>query len=95
MRRGADHELLDGVHEAFLRWRTTGSVDRSKILTRAAELLRADKRAFVPPTGRPSTIFGPVQPGTYSAAQLETITTSVAAQRRSIEALKAQLTASD
>jgi hypothetical protein len=31
----------------------------------------------------------------YSAAQLETITTSVAAQRRSIEALKAQLTASD
>ena len=31
---------------AFLGWRTTASCDRSKVLTRAAELLRADKRAF-------------------------------------------------
>jgi len=34
-------------------------------------------------------------PGVYSAAQLETVTTSVAAQRRSIGALKTQLTAFD
>jgi hypothetical protein len=34
-------------------------------------------------------------PGASSAAQLETVTTSVAAQRRSIEALKTQLTAFD
>jgi succinate-semialdehyde dehydrogenase / glutarate-semialdehyde dehydrogenase len=37
---------IEKAHEAFLSWRTTGSGDRSKILTRAAELLRADKRAF-------------------------------------------------
>src|ERR1022692_2925160 len=34
-------------------------------------------------------------PGASSAAQLETVTTSIAAQRRSIEALKTQLTAFD
>jgi hypothetical protein len=34
-------------------------------------------------------------PGASSAEQLETVTTSVAAQRRSIEALKTQLTAFD
>jgi succinate-semialdehyde dehydrogenase/glutarate-semialdehyde dehydrogenase len=34
------------AHEAFLSWRATGSDERSKILTRAAELLRADKPAF-------------------------------------------------
>jgi hypothetical protein len=34
-------------------------------------------------------------PGASSAAQLETVTTSVAAQRRSIESLKTQLTAFD
>ena len=37
---------IEKAHEAFLSWRTTASGDRSKILTRAAELLRADKRAF-------------------------------------------------
>jgi succinate-semialdehyde dehydrogenase / glutarate-semialdehyde dehydrogenase len=37
---------IEKAHEAFLSWRTTGSGDRSKVLTRAAELLRADKRAF-------------------------------------------------
>src|ERR1700722_12071678 len=37
---------IEKAHEAFLGWRTTASGDRSKMLTRAAELLRADKRAF-------------------------------------------------
>src|ERR1700685_3355869 len=37
---------IEKAHEAFLGWRTTGFGDRSKVLTRAAELLRADKRAF-------------------------------------------------
>src|ERR1700733_4820224 len=37
---------IEKAHEAFLSWRTAGFGDRSKILTRAAELLRADKRAF-------------------------------------------------
>jgi succinate-semialdehyde dehydrogenase/glutarate-semialdehyde dehydrogenase len=37
---------IERAHEAFLSWRTTASDDRSKILTRAAELLRADKRMF-------------------------------------------------
>src|ERR1700710_2158166 len=37
---------IEKAHEAFLSWRTSGSGDRSKVLTRAAELLRADKRAF-------------------------------------------------
>ena len=39
-------DTIEKAHEAFLSWRTTGSGDRSKILTRAAELLRADKRAL-------------------------------------------------
>ena len=33
---------IEKAHEAFLSWRTTGSGDRSKVLARAAELLRAD-----------------------------------------------------
>lgn len=33
-------------HEAFLNWRTTGFADRSKVMTRAAEILRAEKRSF-------------------------------------------------
>jgi succinate-semialdehyde dehydrogenase/glutarate-semialdehyde dehydrogenase len=37
---------IEKAHEAFLSWRTTGTGDRSKVLTRAAELLRADKAAF-------------------------------------------------
>jgi succinate-semialdehyde dehydrogenase / glutarate-semialdehyde dehydrogenase len=37
---------IEKAHQAFLSWRTTVSGDRSKILTRAAELLRADKRAL-------------------------------------------------
>jgi succinate-semialdehyde dehydrogenase/glutarate-semialdehyde dehydrogenase len=37
---------IEKAHEAFLSWRATGANDRSKILTRAAELLRADKQAF-------------------------------------------------
>src|ERR1700722_11747715 len=37
---------IEKAHEAFLGWRTTMSVDRAKFLTRAAELLRADKRAL-------------------------------------------------
>ena len=37
---------IEKSHEAFLRWRTTGFGDRSKVLTRAAELLRAEKRTF-------------------------------------------------
>jgi len=37
---------IEKSHEAFLSWRTTGFGDRSKVLTRAAELLRADKRVF-------------------------------------------------
>jgi succinate-semialdehyde dehydrogenase/glutarate-semialdehyde dehydrogenase len=37
---------IEKAHEAFLTWRTTGSGDRSKVLTRAAELLRADKSAL-------------------------------------------------
>jgi succinate-semialdehyde dehydrogenase/glutarate-semialdehyde dehydrogenase len=37
---------IEKAHDAFLSWRTTGFGDRSKVLTRAAELLRADKRAF-------------------------------------------------
>jgi len=37
---------IEKAHQAFLSWRTIVSGDRSKILTRAAELLRADKRAL-------------------------------------------------
>jgi len=37
---------ISASHEAFLSWRTTGSEQRSKVLKRAAELLRADKRTF-------------------------------------------------
>jgi succinate-semialdehyde dehydrogenase/glutarate-semialdehyde dehydrogenase len=37
---------IEKAHEAFLSWRTTARDDRAKYLTRAAELLRADKRAF-------------------------------------------------
>jgi succinate-semialdehyde dehydrogenase / glutarate-semialdehyde dehydrogenase len=37
---------IEKAHEAFLSWRTSGSGDRAKVLTRAAELLRAGKRAF-------------------------------------------------
>ena len=37
---------IERAHEAFLNWRTTGSAARSKVLTRAAELLRADKQGF-------------------------------------------------
>ncbi len=37
---------IEKAHEAFLSWRRTGPADRSKALTRAAEILRADKRAF-------------------------------------------------
>ena len=37
---------IEKAHQAFLSWRTTVSGDRAKILTRAAELLRADKRAL-------------------------------------------------
>jgi succinate-semialdehyde dehydrogenase / glutarate-semialdehyde dehydrogenase len=37
---------IEKAHTAFLGWRTTTSDDRSKILTRAAELLRAVKPAF-------------------------------------------------
>jgi succinate-semialdehyde dehydrogenase/glutarate-semialdehyde dehydrogenase len=37
---------IEKAHEAFLRWRTTGPVDRSKVLARAAELLRADRHGF-------------------------------------------------
>jgi succinate-semialdehyde dehydrogenase / glutarate-semialdehyde dehydrogenase len=37
---------IEKAHQAFLSWRTTMSGDRAKILTRAAELLRADKRAL-------------------------------------------------
>ena len=45
----SDQEIdatIEKAHEAFLSWRTTMSGDRAKFLTRAAELLRADKRAF-------------------------------------------------
>jgi succinate-semialdehyde dehydrogenase/glutarate-semialdehyde dehydrogenase len=37
---------IEKAHEAFLSWRTTSAEDRSKMLTRAAEILRTDKRAF-------------------------------------------------
>ncbi len=37
---------IEKAHAAFLSWRTSGSGDRSKVLSRAAELLREDKRAF-------------------------------------------------
>jgi len=37
---------IEKAHVAFLGWRATAFGDRSKMLTRAAELLRADKRAF-------------------------------------------------
>jgi succinate-semialdehyde dehydrogenase/glutarate-semialdehyde dehydrogenase len=37
---------IEKAHEAFLMWRGTGSGDRSKVLTRAAELLRKDKKVF-------------------------------------------------
>jgi succinate-semialdehyde dehydrogenase/glutarate-semialdehyde dehydrogenase len=37
---------ISASHEAFLSWRTTGSEQRSNVLKRAAELLRADKRTF-------------------------------------------------
>jgi hypothetical protein len=37
---------IEKAHQAFLSWRTTVSGDRAKILTRAAELLRADKPAL-------------------------------------------------
>ncbi len=37
---------IEKSHAAFLKWRTTEFADRSKVLTRAAQLLRADKDAF-------------------------------------------------
>jgi succinate-semialdehyde dehydrogenase / glutarate-semialdehyde dehydrogenase len=37
---------IEKAHQAFLAWRGVSSGDRAKFLTRAAELLRADKRAF-------------------------------------------------
>jgi succinate-semialdehyde dehydrogenase/glutarate-semialdehyde dehydrogenase len=37
---------IEKSHEAFLSWRTTESAARAKVLRRAAELLRADKRTF-------------------------------------------------
>lgn len=37
---------IERAHEAFLSWRRTGSSERTKVLARAAELLRGDKRAF-------------------------------------------------
>jgi succinate-semialdehyde dehydrogenase/glutarate-semialdehyde dehydrogenase len=37
---------IEKAHAAFLTWRNSGSGDRSKVLTRAAQLLRADKQAF-------------------------------------------------
>ncbi len=45
----SDEEIdstIEKAHEAFLKWRTTGSDTRTSVLTRAAELLRADKQAF-------------------------------------------------
>jgi succinate-semialdehyde dehydrogenase/glutarate-semialdehyde dehydrogenase len=37
---------IEKAHEAFLSWRSTSSGDRSKVLSRAAELLREDKVAL-------------------------------------------------
>lgn len=37
---------IEKAHEAFLSWRTTGSGDRCKVLSRAAELLREGKAAL-------------------------------------------------
>ncbi len=37
---------IEKAHEAFLSWRTSGAGDRSKVLSRAAEILRAEKRTF-------------------------------------------------
>ncbi len=38
--------VIEKSHAAFLTWRTTEFGERSKVLTRAAQLLRADKDAF-------------------------------------------------
>jgi succinate-semialdehyde dehydrogenase/glutarate-semialdehyde dehydrogenase len=37
---------IERAHWAFLNWRTTGSEERSKVLARAAGLLRSDKATF-------------------------------------------------
>jgi succinate-semialdehyde dehydrogenase/glutarate-semialdehyde dehydrogenase len=45
----SDEEIdatIERAHEAFLSWRTTGADVRSKVLTRAAEILRSDKEVF-------------------------------------------------
>jgi succinate-semialdehyde dehydrogenase/glutarate-semialdehyde dehydrogenase len=37
---------IENSHVAFLKWRTTEFAERSKVLTRAAQLLRASKQTF-------------------------------------------------
>lgn len=50
---------------------------------------------FAPFSGQPAPPGQPAFPGALSAAQMKSITDSIAAQRRSIETLQAQLSAFD
>lgn len=65
-----------------------GVTERLEGLTRVGESLPS-----LPAALSPSALRNLPMPGALSAAQLNSIATSVAAQRRSIEALKTQLTA--
>jgi hypothetical protein len=59
------------------------------------KLRAAAEKAGGPPPARQASPGAPALPGGLSAAQMASITDSIAAQRRSIEALKAQLSSYD
>jgi hypothetical protein len=60
-----------------------------------AQLRTTAENARLPHPGRPGSPADFARPGALSAAQLASVTDSIAAQRRSIEALKAQLSSFD
>jgi hypothetical protein len=59
------------------------------------QLRAAAEKAGVPQPARPGSSGMPALPGALSAAQMTAITDSIAAQRRSIAALQAQLSSFD
>ena len=64
-------------------------------LRAATERLQDLGRFGGSPPPAPGAVTLPALPGAFSAAQMTSITDSIAAQRRSIEALKAQLSSYD
>ena len=59
------------------------------------QFFAAAEKAGRPFTAQPGSPGAPALPGALSAAQMKSITDSIAAQRRSIETLQAQLSAFD